>query len=83
MAGSGFAHIDGLVPADPAICARLPKVHRDESRTQGPDRLELIRFLQVSQRITVQGMPGGADRRTRDPAAAHGVHALTADVAGV
>jgi len=28
-------------------------VHSDESRTQGLDRLELIRFLQVSQTITV------------------------------
>ncbi len=48
-----FAHIDGLVPADPAVYARLPTVHRDETRTQGLDRLELIRFLQVSQTITV------------------------------
>ena len=48
-----FAHIDGLIPADPAVYARLPKVHRDESRTQGLDRLELIRFLQVAQTITV------------------------------
>lgn len=48
-----FAHIDGLIPADPAVYARLPKVHRDESRTQGLDRLELIRFLQVSQTISV------------------------------
>ena len=28
-------------------------MHHDESRTQGLDRLELIRFLQVSQTITV------------------------------
>jgi site-specific recombinase XerC len=48
-----FAHIDGLIPSDPAVYARLPKVHRDESRTQGLDRLELITFLQVSQTITV------------------------------
>ena len=48
-----FAHIDGLVPADPAVYARLPKVHRDESRTHVLDRLELIRFLQVAQTITV------------------------------
>ncbi len=48
-----FAHIDGLAPADPAVYARLPKVHSDESRTQGLDRLELIRFLQVAQTITV------------------------------
>ena len=48
-----FAHIDGIIPADPAVYARLPKVHRDESRTQGLDRLELIRFLQVAQTITV------------------------------
>lgn len=48
-----FAHIDGLIPADPAVYARLPKVHQDESRTQGLDRLELIRFLQVAQTMTV------------------------------
>jgi integrase/recombinase XerD len=48
-----FAHIDGIVPADPAVYARLPKVHRDESRTQGLDRLELIRFLQVAQTLSV------------------------------
>jgi len=41
-----FAHIDGLIGFDPAAFARLPKIHRDESRTQGLDRLELIRFLQ-------------------------------------
>jgi integrase/recombinase XerD len=48
-----FAHIDGPVPSDPAVYARLPKIHHDESRTQGLDRLELIRFLQVAQTITV------------------------------
>src|SRR3954453_14013298 len=48
-----YAHIDGLIPADPAVYARLPKIHRDESRTQGLDRLELIRFLQVAQTLTV------------------------------
>jgi integrase/recombinase XerD len=35
------------------VYARLPKVHHDESRTQGLDRLELIRFLQVAQTLTV------------------------------
>ncbi|HEX7195287.1 MAG TPA: site-specific integrase [Candidatus Limnocylindria bacterium] len=48
-----FAHTDGLIPSDPAVYARLPKVHSDESRTHGLDRLELIRFLQVAQSITV------------------------------
>ena len=48
-----FAHIDGLITADPAVYARLPKIHADETRTQGLDRLELIRFLQVAQTITV------------------------------
>jgi site-specific recombinase XerC len=48
-----FAHIDGMITADPAVYARLPKIHRDETRTQGLDRLELIRFLQVAQTITV------------------------------
>ena len=42
-----FAHIDGHIAADPAVYARLPKVHQDETRTQGLDRLELIRFLQA------------------------------------
>ena len=48
-----FAHIDGLITADPAVDARLPKVQRDESRTQRLDRLEQIRFLQVAQTISV------------------------------
>jgi integrase/recombinase XerD len=48
-----FAHIDGLIASDPAVYARLPKIYNDESRTQGLDRLELIRFLQVAQTITV------------------------------
>ena len=38
-----FAHIDGLIPADAAVNARLPKVRRDESRTQRLDRPELFR----------------------------------------
>lgn len=37
----------------PAVYSRLPKVHQDESRTQGLDRLELIRFLQVAQTLTI------------------------------
>ena len=47
-----FAHIDGQISADPAVYARLPKVHRDESRTNGLDRLELIRFLQIAPTIS-------------------------------
>lgn len=48
-----YAHIDGTIASDPAVYARLPKIHRDESRTQGLDRLELIRFLQVAQTLTI------------------------------
>ena len=48
-----FAHIDGLISSDPAVYARLPNIHRDESRTHGLDRLELIRFLQVAQTLSV------------------------------
>ncbi len=48
-----FAHIDGTIASGPAVYARLPKVHADESRTHGLDRLELIRFLQVAQTISV------------------------------
>jgi integrase/recombinase XerD len=66
------------------VYARLPKIHADETRTQGLDRLELIRFLQVAQTITVHhgalaylvginaaclGSSCGADRGLRpDPA---------------
>src|SRR3954447_19441122 len=46
---SGSRYIDGLITADPAVYVRLPKVHADETRTQGLDRLELIRFLQRGQ----------------------------------
>ena len=46
-----FAHIDGLIGSDPAVYARLPKVHRDESRTQGLDRLQLIRFLKIAETL--------------------------------
>src|SRR6476619_4316327 len=52
-----FAHIDGLIVSDPAVNARLPKVHRDESRTHGLDRLELIRLLQVAQTLNVHHGP--------------------------
>ena len=48
-----FAHIDGHISADPAVYVRLPKIQSDETRTQGLDRLELIRFLQVAQTISV------------------------------
>jgi hypothetical protein len=48
-----FAHIDGLIPSDPAVYARLPKIESDESPTQGLDPLEFMRFLQVAQTITV------------------------------
>jgi integrase/recombinase XerD len=44
-----FAHIDGLIAADPAVYARLPKIHADEIRTQGLDRLELIRLPRPTQ----------------------------------
>jgi integrase/recombinase XerD len=48
-----FAHIDGLICSDPAVHARLPKIHRDESRTHGLDRLELVRFLQVARTLSI------------------------------
>ena len=44
--------VDRPISADPAVFARLPKVQRDESRTQGMDRLELIRIPQVAQTLT-------------------------------
>ncbi|HET7690016.1 MAG TPA: tyrosine-type recombinase/integrase [Nocardioidaceae bacterium] len=47
-----FAHIDGMIPGDPAVHARLPTFNRDESRTNGLDRLELIKFLQVAPTIS-------------------------------
>ncbi len=32
-----FAHVDGLIASDPAVYARLPRIHTDESRGP-PDR---------------------------------------------
>jgi integrase/recombinase XerD len=37
-----FARIDDLIGHPPPVYGRLPKVHRDKSRTQGLDRVELI-----------------------------------------
>ena len=37
----------------PSRYARLARIHTDESRTQGLDRLELIRFLKLAPPITV------------------------------
>ena len=48
-----FAHIDDHIAADPAVYVRPPKLQSDETRTQRLDRIELIRFLQVAQTITV------------------------------
>ncbi|HET7356629.1 MAG TPA: site-specific integrase [Nocardioidaceae bacterium] len=59
-----FAQIGGLIPADPAVYARLPKIHHDETRPQGLDRLELIRFLQVAQTIAT-GSSARLPRRGR------------------
>ena len=91
-----FAHIDGPIPSDRAVYARPLQVHRDESCTQGLDRLELIRFLQVAQTISVHhGALGASARRHADPRTTqhddrargnldrHGVHFLTAYVAGI
>ena len=47
-----YAHIDGVIAADPAVYRRTA-VHQEASRTHGLDRLELIRFLQVAQTISV------------------------------
>ena len=44
-----FAHIDRLVPSDPAVYARLPKVHQDDSRTQGLDRGHAQRLKELFQ----------------------------------
>jgi integrase/recombinase XerD len=49
---ASVAHIDGLIINDVAVYARLPRIHSDESRTQGLDRLESIRFPGVAQTIT-------------------------------
>lgn len=49
---SGSPTSTGRSRPTPAVFARLPKVQRDESRTQGMDRLELIRIPQVAQTLT-------------------------------
>jgi len=54
MRPSGRRALDlRVIAADPAVDARLPTIHADETRTQELDRLEPIRFLQVAQTLTV------------------------------
>jgi integrase len=53
VASSGSPTSTASSSPDPAVYARLPKVHRDESTPRGLDRLELIRFLQLAQTISV------------------------------
>jgi len=75
-----FAHIDGLIAADPAIYARLPKIHADETRTQGLDRLELIRFLgqrPCAQIDAVPAAPAASNDVMQTPARSTGGAFLT------
>lgn len=71
-----FAHIDGLSVSDPAIYARLPKIHSGETRTHGLDRLEDPRPSRRPRTTEhYDRARGNLDR--------HGVHFLTAYVAGI
>ncbi len=54
VATTGHVGWGRVIAPRSAVYARLPKVHQDESRTHGPDRLELIRFLQLAQTITLR-----------------------------
>jgi site-specific recombinase XerD len=66
-----FAHIDGLITADPAVYVRLPKVHANATRTQALDRLELIRFLQIAHTVCIHhgcvGLPAPHQTRSARP----------------
>lgn len=44
-----FAEIDGYVMKSPAEHLRTPRLYRDESRTLGLDREEVLRLLQAAQ----------------------------------
>jgi integrase/recombinase XerD len=44
-----FAEIDGYVAKSPAEHLRTPRLYRDESRTLGLDREEVLRLLQAAQ----------------------------------
>ena len=72
-----FAHIDGLITADSAVYARLPKVHADETRTQGLDRL---RVLEACRSQRTQG-PLVLRPTSGKPFDRRGAHFLTAYVA--
>ena len=49
-----FAHIDGLIPSDPAVYARLPKVHLDEQGSVGPTRHRERRVVHFAPSISVK-----------------------------
>ena len=102
-----FAHIDGLIPADPAVCARLPKIHRDAYRMVA----RIAKTAAIPRHISphslrhaaiTNALDAGVPRRDAqilarhaDPRSTvhygrargdldrHGVHFLTAYVAGV
>jgi site-specific recombinase XerD len=47
-----MASIDGVIHRNPAEYAYVPKVHRDDLKFLGLDRLELATFLAVSKRVS-------------------------------
>ena len=49
-----FAVIDGLIERNPAEHANVPKVHHDESRLLGLDRLELGNFIATARDLSPQ-----------------------------
>ncbi|MGI8613604.1 MAG: tyrosine-type recombinase/integrase [Nocardioidaceae bacterium] len=67
-----FAHIDGLIVADPAVYARLPKIHGDESRAQGrgPSRAHLVPPGRADHQRPPPGLPTRRQRPARPEAAA-------------
>lgn len=64
---SRFAHIDGLITADPAVDARLPKVHRDESRIPATSDITFApALLRPNPGTLIQ-----AEARSRSPIRSH------------
>ena len=49
-----FAHIDGLIDRNPAEHALIPKVHRDDVKILGLDRLELGAFIAAARQTSPQ-----------------------------
>src|SRR5665647_304665 len=81
-----FAHIDGLIPSDPAVYARLPKVHRRQVRPlqragAGRSRHDDLASRRLSRRtLASSAMPRCCAWQNRSPSTRRSSRSSTSSV---